>query len=107
MHVPQFLVFFVLRSNVDDNGENPLSDQTFDALQSQFQQTVPVLEGQQRGSGDIHNSKKCPISYCRLGINRFHHMHVFGLRRKLKNPEMKARPSCCEFATSSSNLIQV
>lgn len=37
-------MLFVLRSNVDDNRVNPLSDQTLNALQSQFQEAVPVLQ---------------------------------------------------------------
>lgn len=44
MHVPQFLVLFVFRPNVDDNGVNPLSNQALDALQSQLQETVAVLQ---------------------------------------------------------------
>lgn len=43
-YVPQLLVLFVLRPNVDDDGVNPLSDQVLDALQSQLQQTVAVLQ---------------------------------------------------------------
>lgn len=43
VHVPQFLVLFALGPNVDNNGVNPLSNQALDTLQSQLQQTVPVL----------------------------------------------------------------
>lgn len=44
MHVPQLLVLFVLRPNMDDNGIDPLSDQALDAVQSQLQQTVALLQ---------------------------------------------------------------
>lgn len=44
MPVPQLLVLFVLGPNVDDNGVNALSNQVLDALQSQLQQTVAVLQ---------------------------------------------------------------
>lgn len=57
MHVPQPLVLFILRSNVDDDGVNPLSDQTLDALQSQFKQTVPVLQDGINNSTKIQNQK--------------------------------------------------